>query len=55
MGAAVSFLGFCATASAWACPGCLSVFASLPVTSAVLGPEWLSVVFTFHSINCLLC
>lgn len=48
----MSFLGFCATASVWACPGCLGAFASLLVTSAVLEPEWLSVVFIFHSINC---
>lgn len=54
MGAAVSILRSCAMAAVWACPGCRCVFASLLVASAVLGPEQLSLVFTFSSLSCLL-
>lgn len=37
-----SIFGFCAVSSVQACPGCPCDFASLLVTSAVFGPEWLS-------------
>lgn len=47
MGAAVRILGFCAAASAWACPGCPRTYASLLVASVVLGPEWLGIVVHF--------